>query len=84
VRLAEKTGVSRSTPNTPEIMSFVRGVFGVRFEMRFEWEADWWPTDAQEVAETLPGYYNNLLHSLEKLRGGDELRSGLAYLRGCR
>ena len=49
--------------------------------MRFEWEAHWWPIDAQEVAETLFGYYGSLPLCLEQLCEGQEVRSGLTYFR---
>jgi hypothetical protein len=49
--------------------------------MRFEWEVDWWPIDAQEVAETLAGYHDSLQQCLEELREGKELASGLAHYR---
>jgi hypothetical protein len=49
--------------------------------MRFEWEVDWWPIDAQEVAETLAGYHDSLQRCLEELREGKELASGLAHYR---
>ncbi|HSD43140.1 MAG TPA: hypothetical protein VLD36_14890 [Burkholderiales bacterium] len=81
VHLAEKTGLSRPRPIASEIISFVRRTLGIRFEMRFEWEAHWWPVDAQEVAETLSGYYDSTERCFERLREGQELRSGLAYFR---
>ena len=68
-------------PSASEVVPFVRRAFGIRFEMRFEWEADWWPIDSQEVAETLAGYYYSLQGCLEQMREGQELRSRLAYFR---
>ena len=64
-----------------EVASFVRRALGLRFEMRFEGETEWWPIDAQDVAETLAGYYYNYgMHScLEQMREGKELPSGLAF-----
>ena len=70
-------------PTTSEVVSFVRRALGLRFEMRFDGETEWWPIDAQDVAETLAGYYYNYgMHScLEQLREGKELPSGLAFYR---
>ena len=66
-----------------EVASFVHRAIGLRFEMRFKWEARWWPIDAREVAETLAGYYYDYgMHScLEQMREGKELTSGLAVYR---
>ena len=77
------TDSSEAEPTTTEVASFVRRAFGLRFEMRFEWETEWWPIDARDVAETLAGYYVNYgMHScLEQMREGKELPSGLAYYR---
>lgn len=70
-------------PAADEVTSFVHRAIGLRFEMRFKWEADWWPIDAREVAETLAGYYYDYgMHScLEQMREGKELASGLAVYR---
>lgn len=66
-----------------EVTSFVHRAIGLRFEMRFKWETDWWPIDAREVAETLAAYYFDYgMHScLEQMREGKELASGLALYR---
>jgi hypothetical protein len=84
MQIEDSIEISPPTQNaSDEVMSFVRRALGLRFEMRFDWEVDWWPIDAQEVAETLAGYYQNFgLHScLEQMREGEELPSGLAYFR---
>lgn len=80
------TDPAEVTPASAEVASFVRRAIGLRFEMRFDWEAEWWPIDAREVAETLAGYYYNYgMHScLEQMREGKELPSGLAFYRVCR
>jgi hypothetical protein len=67
----------------PEVESFVRRAIGLRFEMRFKDEVKWWPTDAQEVAETLAGYYYDYgMHCcLEMMREGKELPTALAVFR---
>ena len=77
------TDRAEATPATAEVVSFVRRAIGLRFEMRFDWETEWWPIDAREVAETLAGYYYNYgMHScLEQLREGKELPTGLAFYR---
>ena len=72
---------ARQTPSGSEVTAFVRRAFGIRFEMRFEWETQWWRVDAQEVGQTLAGYHTNLQGCLEQMREGQELRSGLAYFR---
>jgi phage/plasmid-associated DNA primase len=74
---------SEAALTTAEVASFVRRALGLRFEMRFEGETEWWPIDAQDVAETLAGYYYNYgMHScLEQMREGKELPSGLAFYR---
>jgi hypothetical protein len=68
---------------TPEVESFVRRAFGLRFEMRFRWETGWWPIDARDVAESLASYYHDYgMHScLEQMREGRELASALALYR---
>jgi hypothetical protein len=81
MRHAVRTAESRSAPNESAVFTFVGRALGLRFEMRFEWESDWWPIDAQEVAETLSGYHDSLQRCLEELREGEELASGLAYYR---
>jgi hypothetical protein len=65
----------------PDVAAFGRRAFGLAFDMRFHWETKWWPVDAQEVAETLAGYHNNLQGCLEQMREGMELSSGLAFFR---
>jgi len=77
------TDRAEATPATAEVASFVRRAIGLRFEMRFDWETEWWPIDAREVAETLAGYYYNydMLSCLEQLREGKELPTGLAFYR---
>jgi hypothetical protein len=74
---------SESAANSPEVESFVRRAIGVRFEMRFKDESEWWPVDAREVAETLAGYYYDFgMHScLEMMREGKELPTTLAFFR---
>jgi hypothetical protein len=64
-----------------EVTAFVRRACGIRFEMRFEWETQWWLVDAQEVCKTLAGYHNDLQNCLEQMREGQVLRSGLAHFR---
>jgi hypothetical protein len=81
VLLEQQTGIARQTSSGSEVTAFVRRAFGIRFQMRFHWETKWWPVDAQEVAETLAGYHNNLQGCLEQMREGQELRSGLAHFR---
>ena len=68
-------------PGKPDIPAFVRRALGLRFEMRYDWEAEWWPIGAHDVAETLAGYYESLHSCLEQMREGKELPSGLAYFR---
>ena len=77
------TGASDSVSSTPEVDSFVRRSIGLRFEMRFKDETQWWPVNAWEVAETLAGYYYDYgLHScLEMMREGKELPTALAIFR---
>jgi hypothetical protein len=79
--LEQQTGITRQTSSGSEVTAFVRRAFGVRFEMRFEWETQWWLVDAREVGNTLAGYHNNLQGCLDQMREGQELRSGLAYFR---
>lgn len=81
MHVEERSGISRPAPKGSEVVSFVRHALGLRFEMRFDWETKWWPVDAQEVGETLAGYFHSLQDTLEQLREGQELRSGLAYFR---
>jgi hypothetical protein len=82
MRLKETpTQLEQSSGRSAEILTFVRGAFGLRFEMRFQWEAQWWPVDAQEVGETLASYYSCLNNCLERLCEGNELHSGLACFR---
>ena len=68
-------------PKGSALVSFVRCALGLRFEMRYDGEVDWWAIDAQDVAETLAGYYDSLPSCLDQLREGRELRSPLAYFR---
>jgi phage/plasmid-associated DNA primase len=77
------TDSSKAALPSSEVASFVRRALGLHFEMRFEGEAEWWPVDAKDVAETLAGYYYNYgMHScLEQMREGKELPSGLALYR---
>jgi hypothetical protein len=77
------TTASDLAPSTPEVDSFVRRSIGIRFEMRFNDEREWWPINAWEVAETLAGYYYDYgMHScLEMLREGKELPTALAIFR---
>ena len=72
---------SRPMFSSAEVSAFIRRAFGIRFEMRYHWEAQWWPVDAQDVGETLASYYDNLHSCLEQLREGRELRSDLASFR---
>lgn len=65
----------------PDVAAFVRHALGLAFEMRFHWETKWWPVDAQEVGQTLAGYYRNTHICLEQMREGKELSSGLAFFR---
>jgi hypothetical protein len=65
----------------PDVTAFVRRALGLTFEMRFHWEAKWWPVDAQEVGQTLAGYYRNMHICLEQMREGKEFSSGLAFFR---
>jgi hypothetical protein len=64
-----------------DVAAFVRHALGLAFEMRFHWETKWWPVDAQEVAQTLAGYYRSMHSCLEEMREGKEFSSGLAYFR---
>lgn len=79
----ETTLGSELVPSTPEVGWFVRRSIGLRFEMRFKEESQWWPVDAWDVAETLAGYYYDYgLHScLEMMREGKELPTALAIFR---
>ena len=79
----EPVALHDAIPIAEEVRSFVHRAIGLRFEMRFKWELDWWPIDAREVAETLAGYYYDYgMHScLEQMREGKELASGLAVFR---
>jgi len=81
--VAVVTAASESAANSPEVEAFVRRAIGVRFEMRFKGESQWWPVDAREVAETLAGYYYDYgMHScLEMMREGKELPTALAFFR---
>jgi hypothetical protein len=83
MELEETTEQAAQDPvaHAPEVASFVRRALGLRFEMRFEGEAAWWPVDAHEVGETLRGYYDSMHSALEQMREGKELPSGLAYFR---
>ena len=81
MRGLERIGISRPMPRRSEEITFVRRAFGTRFEMRFDWETQWWPIDAQDVADTLAGYHDNLQRCLEQMCEGKELPSGLAYYR---
>ena len=65
----------------PEVAAFVRRALGLAFEMRFHWETQWWLVDAQEVGQTLAGYYRSMPSCLEQMREGKELSSGLAHYR---
>lgn len=69
--------------STPEILSFVRRAIGLRFEMRFKEEHQWWPISAFDVAETLAGYYHDygLQNCLEMMQEGGELPTALAVFR---
>jgi hypothetical protein len=80
---SETTFAPQLVPSTPEVGSFVRRSIGVRFEMRFKEERQWWTVDAWDVAETLAGYYYDYgLHScLEMMREGQELPTALAVFR---
>jgi len=73
--------VSEPGSDTAQVAAFVRRALGLRFEMRFDWETEWWPVGAQEVGETLFGYYDSMHSCLEQMREGKELPSGLAYFR---
>ena len=79
--LEQQTSIARLPPSGSEVTAFARCAFGIRFEMRFEWETQWWLVDAQEVGKTLAGYHNDLQGCLEQMREGQEMRSGLAYFR---
>jgi len=80
---SETTFAPELAPSTPEVGSFIRRSIGLRFEMRFKEESQWWPVDAWDVAETLAGYYYDYgLHScLEMMREGKELPTALAVFR---
>jgi hypothetical protein len=77
----ESAVVNEPAPAAAEVAAFVRRALGLQFEMRFEWEAQWWPVGAQEVAETLLGYYDSMHSCLEQMREGKELPPGLSYFR---
>ena len=81
--VAVMTSPSELAASSSEVESFVRRAIGVRFEMRFKDEGQWWPVDAREVAETLAGYYYDYgMHScLEMMREGRELPTALAFFR---
>lgn len=81
MHIEEGTTVFRPMPTASRVIKFARAALGLRFEMRFAWEADWWPIDVQEVADTLAGYHDNLPGCLADLRDGKEVASGLAYFR---
>jgi hypothetical protein len=81
VLLEQQTNLAHEIRTGSEVTAFVRCAFGIRFEMRFEWETRWWLVDAQEVGRALGGYHTNLQSCLEEMRGGRELRSGLAHFR---
>jgi hypothetical protein len=77
------TAASELTASSPEVESFVRRAIGLRFEMRFKQERQWWPVSAWDVAETLAGYYYDYgMHCcLEMMREGKELPTALAIFR---
>ena len=77
------TAASELTASSPEVASFVRRAIGMRFEMRFKQERQWWPVSAWDVAETLAGYYYDYgMHCcLEMMREGKELPTALAIFR---
>jgi hypothetical protein len=75
---------TRPATHVPDVAAFARRALGMRFEMRFQWETEWWPVDAQDVGLTLSGYYDSMHSCLEQMREGKELPSGLAYFRVCR
>ena len=81
MQLEEEADVVDRVALAPEVAAFVRRALGVAFEMRVHWETKWWPVDAQEVGQTLAGYYRNMHSCLEQMREGKELPSGLAYFR---
>jgi hypothetical protein len=81
VLLEQQTRIARHTPSGSEVTAFVRRAFGIRFQMRYEWETQWWRVDVQEVGQTLAGYHDSLQGCLAQLLEGQELRSGLAYFR---
>lgn len=81
MRIAEPMTVSSRMPRGSQVPDFVRRALGLRFEMRFDWETDWWPINAQDIADTLYGYHESLQRCLEALCEGDELASGLAHYR---
>ena len=80
MQIVETGGVAHAAQDT-EVARFVHRAFGLRFEMRFRWETKWWPIDAQQVGETLAGYYRSTQSCLEQMSDGKELASGLAYFR---
>lgn len=79
---AQTSATSELMP-TPEIESFVRRAIGIRFQMRFKDERQWWPVSAWDVAETLAGYYYDygMYCCLEMMREGKELPTALAVFR---
>lgn len=79
--LERQTDIAHQVRSGSEVTAFVRRALGIRFEMRFEWETQWWLVDAQEVGKTLASYHNDLQKCLEQMREGRELRSGLAHFR---
>ena len=81
MQVEEAVGVADRVAIAPEVAAFVRRAFGLAFEMRFHWEAKWWPVDAQEVGQTLAGYHHNMHSCLEQMREGMDLSSGLAFFR---
>ena len=81
MQVEEAVGVADRVAIAPEAAAIVRRALGLAFEMRFHWETKWWPVDAQEVGQTLAGYYCNMHSCLEQMREGVELSSGLAFFR---
>jgi hypothetical protein len=81
MQFEEEVDVVDRAAAASEVAAFVRRALGVAFEMRFHWETKWWRVDAQEVGQTLAGYYRDMHSCLEQMREGKELPSGLAYYR---
>jgi hypothetical protein len=77
----ESVVINEPEPAAAAAAAFARRALGLQFEMRFEWETQWWPVDAREVAETLLGYYDSMHSCLEQMREGKEIPSGLGYFR---